>query len=360
MTFPTTISPLGGAPDGRRQSGELAAHAAAEQARAAIQARYVMALQRPRDIDDARVRLLAECKRRGMAEAAIYRKPIGRSHVEGPSIRLAEVALRCFRNVLVEVAIIHDDEEKRIVRVSCTDLESNLTYPTEKVITKTVERRQLRDGMEKVGERVNTQGQTVYIVRATEDDLLVKEAAIVSKAIRTNGLRLIPGDLLDEAIATCKATLEADAAKDPAAERKRLADAFAALGVAPGMLNDYLGHPLASITPAEIVDLRSVYRSLKDGETSWSALVEARSGGGEDGAPKLTVAEQAERKDLLGRLSRARVGFPAALASALLGSKLEPSVRLEGLDLAVLRTLASAVSEACGIGGEPAPKGGAS
>ena len=50
------------------RSAETAASSVAAQATAQIQARYVVALRRPRDWDDVRVRILKECRRPSFAD----------------------------------------------------------------------------------------------------------------------------------------------------------------------------------------------------------------------------------------------------------------------------------------------------
>lgn len=254
---------------------ETATTAAAAQAQAAIQARYIVALQRPRDFDNVRVALLKECKRPRFAEVARYRKPVGGGSVEGPSIRFVEAALRCMTNVLSETAVIYDDDKKRIIRVTVTDLEANITYPSDVSVDKTVERSDGR-GRQILAQRTNKSGKPVYIVAATEDELLNKQAALVSKAMRTCGLRLIPGDLIDEAMEQVLVTQRTEDARDPAEARKRLVDAFAAIGVMPPALAEYLGHEVATISPQELVELRGIGQAIKAGETTWQATLEAR------------------------------------------------------------------------------------
>ena len=109
-------------------------------ARAAVESRYVMALKRPRNPDMARTVLLRDCKRPGFAESAVYAKPIGGGKVTGLSVRFAEAALRAWGNVLCESQTVYDDDEKRIVRITVTDLEANVTFPKEVTIAKRVER----------------------------------------------------------------------------------------------------------------------------------------------------------------------------------------------------------------------------
>lgn len=269
---------------------ETASVAVAAKAKATVEARFTMALHRPRDIDQARVRLLKECKRPGFADAAIYSKPIGGKAIEGPSIRFVEAAIRCMTNVDQETTAVYDDSSKRIVRVSVTDLEANVTYSKDVNVEKVVERKTLKEGQEAISSRRNSYGSLVYLVAATDDDMLNKENALVSKALRTQGLRVIPGDLVDEAMAICRATLENKVAGDPDAEKRKLVDAFAAVGIQPVDLKDYLGHDLGTIVPAELVELRKVYAGLKEGDSTWAQVVEAKRGKPATEAPPAKAA----------------------------------------------------------------------
>lgn len=253
------------------------AQSLAVQARASIEARYHVALARPRNIDSVRVKILGACKRTAFAEVAKYAKPVGKEKIVGPSIRFAEEAIRSLGNILQETAVIHDDAERRIVRITVTDLESNISFPQDLMINKTVERSFLKEGQQARGQRVNSYGKMVYLVDATEDDLANKQAALASKAIRTAALRLLPGDILEEAMLQVTQTLRAQDKQDPAAARKKLVDAFLGVGVTPDMLTQYLGgQPLDAISPADVEELRDVYTGLKERETTWAAVMEAR------------------------------------------------------------------------------------
>src|SRR5690348_15141612 len=79
--------------------------ALAARAQAEVQARYIVALQRPRNVEQFRVRLLEHCKRPGFAAVAAYEKPVGGQKIKGPSIRFVETALQVFGNVLPEETI---------------------------------------------------------------------------------------------------------------------------------------------------------------------------------------------------------------------------------------------------------------
>jgi hypothetical protein len=263
---------------------ETATAAAAERERAAIESRYVVALKRPRDMDAVRAKLLRECQRPGFASVAMYAKPVGNQKIRGLSIRFAEAALRLFGNVMPQASILFDDAERRIIRVSVTDLETNTTYDHEILVEKFVERRTVKQGQEVVGQRRNSQGEIVYRVAATEDDLQNKINAAISKLIRNHGLRLIPGDILEECRRAVEATARDRAAKDPNAERKEIADGFASLNILPEQLSRYLGHPYAEVTPDELVSLREIYQAIRDGETTWSVVLGEKTGDAETSA----------------------------------------------------------------------------
>jgi len=129
----------------------------AAQAKALVEARYTVAINRPRDWDTVRERLLKDCRRPGFADSAIYHKPIGKG-IEGPSIRFAEAAIRNMNNVTVETATIFDDSERRIMRVTVTDLEANVPYSQDVTVAKTVERNSVKPG--EVAIRTRTSGST--------------------------------------------------------------------------------------------------------------------------------------------------------------------------------------------------------
>lgn len=267
------------APPALQQFGiESAATAVASQAKAMVEARYTIALHRPRNWDQVRQDLLKECRRPTFAnnKSAYYRKPIGQG-VEGLGIRFVEVALRCMTNVLIETTMIFEDVQKEVHRVSVTDLEANVTYPLDVKVSKTVERSKPSDDGSYISMRINSYKKPVYTVTANDDDLLNKRAALISKAIRTLGLRVIPGDLCDEAEGIIKAIRLDEAARDPDAERKKILDAFDGLGVKAAQLAEYLGHDIGTCSPTELVNLRGLYGAIKDGEATWATVMENKA-----------------------------------------------------------------------------------
>lgn len=252
---------------------ETATAALVAQAKASVEARCIMARQFPRDIMVTRDRLLNDCQRPAFAEAAIYHKPVGKG-IEGPSIRLAEAAARALGNIHSESIVIYDDNYKRMVKITAVDLETNVTFDGTVVVEKTVERRELKKGQTAVNQRVNSYGDPVFVVLATDDDVLNKVNAVVSKTLRTLLLRLVPGDLLDEALQQCRATMANKDSQDPAAAKKKMCDAFNTLGVSAQQLSTYLGHPISDTSVDELSEMRALYATIHEGETSWQAALD--------------------------------------------------------------------------------------
>ncbi len=272
--------------------GELAVAAMAAKAKAEIESRFVIAKHpaNRRNVDLARTTILSSCKREAFARGAIYRKPVGgEKTVDGFSIRFAEEAIKAMGNISSDTMTIYEDEDRRIIHITVTDLESNTTYGDEVSISKTVERRKLKEGQVALSQRRNSYGDIVFLVPATDDDLLNKINAAKSKVLRNSGLRLVPQDILEEAWDAIVETMQ-NGGSDPQKEKKRVVDAFMSLNINPGELERYLKHSLDTISPKELNELRNIYTAIKDEETTWGAVMEtaapkkpAKNGPGDDG-----------------------------------------------------------------------------
>ena len=257
-------------------ASENNAIAMAAQQKAIVEARYKMALARPRDIDMVRQAMLKDARRPSFANVAIYHKPVGKG-IEGPSIRFVEAAIRNMTNILTETSTVSEDDERRVIRVAVSDLETNTYFSQDVTVTKTVERSKLPQGEKPIRVRTNSYGKPVYVLHGTDDDILNKQNALISKAVRTLGLRLIPGDLVDEALFYVRQTMAQQDAQNPDAAKNRIIDAFAQLGVQVEMLKDYVGHELSALDPNELQTLRAIYSAIKDGETTWKAVMDDKA-----------------------------------------------------------------------------------
>ena len=328
-----------------RAQNETAAMAVASRVQAMVQARFVIALKHPRQIDDVRTSMLRECDRPGFADVARYKRPVGKkknpdtgeweeSFAEGPSIRFVEAAVRLMGNLGPGVTVLYDDAQKRILRCEVIDYETGSSWDREITIEKTVERRQLKKGQQPIRSRRNSYGDTVYVVEAEPGELAVREGAEVSKCLRVLAQRLIPGDIVEECMTRVLATQIKRDAADPAAARKALVDRFAAIGVRAVDLQEYLGgRPLDGATPDQLVELRAVGAALKDGEGTWAQALETSpyrtrsegpaAGGAATSAPVSDPKAQALR-DKIEKTSKAardkRAGKPSSSAQAPQGA----------------------------------------
>lgn len=275
-----------------RPYSEVASSAVQAREQAAVQARYIVAMQRPRDVENFRVRLLKECRRPGFAEVAEYARPVGKEKNEqtgkwedkiarGPSIRLIETAVQHFGNIVAEAPVVFEGEESRLVRAQMTDLETNVTWMQDIVVPRRIERRGFADngqilppkGRNVINSRKNSSGDTVFLIEATDDEVNVKQSAMISKAQRKNAERLLPADIVQEALTVCRKTREDEDSKDPTGAMRRIVDGFAEFNVEPSELAEYLEKPLDRIQPVERDLLRGIYAAIKSGEMTWEQAI---------------------------------------------------------------------------------------
>ena len=266
---------------------ETSSTAVAAQQTAMVQAAFIMAERRPRDFDQVRYQLLKTCKRPRFAEAAMYHKPVGKEFneetgqweqkiAEGLSIRFAEEAARNMRNLRIDSFTLWDDPKKKIVKFVVLDLESNTEWSKTVTIEKTTERKKLKKGQTPLGSRMNSYGDQVFIVEATQEEITKREGAEASKAWRDGILKNMPADIKEECLDEVKKVIADDTAADPEAAKKKILDGFAALNVTPVQLREYVGHDLSTLNPAELTELRTIFASVRDGETTWAELADAR------------------------------------------------------------------------------------
>lgn len=249
----------------------------------------VLARQFPRDIDRVRVSILKECARPGFAEVGMYSLPRADKSIEGLSVHFANMLERQLGNLDVSVVVVSDEELRRTIEVTVIDLESNVREAQQATFARTVERRgKKRNGKVEppdgvvVGERLNSYGEKVYVVRATDEEMLIKQNAISSRIRRNKLLNCCPRDVLDEALTLVKKTKLAAVKADPDAARTKLIDAFASVGVMPDALKSYVLETykvtLERVKDENLADLRGIYNSVSEGRLTWDELIATAAG----------------------------------------------------------------------------------
>lgn len=267
-------------------------------ATAQIQSRYMVAIKRPRNVEQVRQEMMRECQRPSFclpdpskhgSSLAIYAVPRGQVQdatgnwvnniIRGASIRFAEMAARCWRNLAVDVVPIGEDKSQRIFQVTCTDFESNITGSQIVTVPKTIEKKNNKDGMPVLSQRTNSYGKPVYTLEATEEEIAMNAQRLLSKARRNLILQCIPGWLIEECQEEVRKTAAKKDAEDPDAAKRRIFDAFASVGVNATQLQEYIGHT-NQLNPAELEDLRGFFSGIREGVTTWKEVVDAKSEGG--------------------------------------------------------------------------------
>jgi DNA-binding transcriptional MerR regulator len=262
-------------------SGELAPTAAAAAKQADIQSAIVVAKRFPRDEDAAFEKLMKACKRTSFAEDAEYVFPRGGQSVRGPSVNLAREAARVWGNIQYGLTITRDDPGSRQIQGWAWDVETNTRITAEDDFRKLIYRK--KDGWVEPDER-------------DLRELTNRRGAIL---IRNCILQLLPKDLIEDAVARTHETLKSKAAEDPEGSRKRIIESFSSIGVSAEMLKTYLGHPIAQSSPAEIANLRPIFQSIRDGNSTWKQYVEPSPEEQAEDLKAKTEAKVAEMKEKL-------------------------------------------------------------
>src|SRR6185503_13878085 len=232
-------------------TGELAPTATMAEKQFEVQSAIAIAKRFPRNEDTAFAKLMRSCQRTGFAAEGRYRFPRGKvkdeatgrwvpNYVEGPSVNTARESARVWENIRYGIEVIRDDEDTRQIRGWAWDVETNVKVTAEDEFKKLIQR------------KVDQGGQWVTAwVKPDERDLREltnRRGAILE---RNCILKLMPRDLIEDAMAQIRETLSKDATADPESARKKLILGFAKLNVTPEMLEEYLGHKLAECSPQE-------------------------------------------------------------------------------------------------------------
>lgn len=215
-----------------------------------VQAAMVIAQRFPRNVDASFARIMQSCKRKSLAERAMYEYPRGGENVTGPSIRLAEMLAQNWGNIdfgIVELAQRPGESE---VMSYCWDLETN-TRQT-KIFTVPHVRQT------KKGAKALTDPRDIYEMVANQG----------ARRLRACILGVIPGDIVDAALQECNKTLRSD--KEPLADRVRKMVAVFQndMGIPIECLEQYIGCKTSAFTEQSIVRLRGVYTAIAEGRAN--------------------------------------------------------------------------------------------
>lgn len=222
---------------------------AVEQSRAIqeVQGAIVMAKKFPRNETACFAKIIESCKRRSLAESAMYSYPKGGTKVTGASIRMAETLAKYWGNIqfgIVELSQVNGSSE---VMAYAWDLETNTRQI--KQFTVKHSRYSKSGGVTKL-----TDPRDIYEMTANQG----------ARRLRACILGVLPSDLLDAAIDECEKTLRGDNAV-PLIDRVRACIAkFAGIGVTQEMIEKRFNHKIEAIDVHELVALGKIFNSLRD------------------------------------------------------------------------------------------------
>lgn len=212
-----------------------------------VQGQIIMARQFPRNLEAVRASILDDCKRVALAESAMYAFPRGNDTVTGPSIRLAEAIAQRYGNLTFGVRELRQENGESTAQAFAWDLETNVRQ--EKIFTV----RHVRDTRK--GSYKITEGREIY-------ELVANNGA---RRLRACILGVIPGDIVEAAIAQCEKTL-AGRSDRPLKDRiEAMLEAFAALGVPKTAIESRCRRKAETLTENDLVTFQKVYKSITDG-----------------------------------------------------------------------------------------------
>ena len=222
---------------------------AVEQSRAIqeVQGAIVMAKKFPRNETACFAKIIESCKRKSLAESAMYSYPKGSTKVTGPSIRMAETLAKYWGNIQFGIVELSQQKGASEVLAYAWDLETNTRQI--KQFTVNHSRYSKAGGVTKL-----TDPRDIYEMTANQG----------ARRLRACILGVMPSDIIESAIEECEKTLRGDNAV-PLTDRVRACIAkFAEIGVTQEMIEKRFNHKIEAIDVHELVALGKIFNSLRD------------------------------------------------------------------------------------------------
>lgn len=241
-----------------------------------VQAAMVIAKKFPRDEYESMEKIKRTCQRATLAEQAIYSYPRGGQNVSGPSVRLAEALAQNWGNIDYGIIELEQKDGKSEMMAYAWDLETNTR------VTKIFAVEHKRDT--KKGSYQLTDSRDIYEATAN----------FGARRMRACILGVIPGDVVDMAVDECKETIAKGIGKEPINERvTKLLNAFKKdFKVSKEQIEKYCDNRnCAEFGEEEFINLKGVYKALKDGQAKAEDYFEMES----EKAPD-PFAEQLEKE----------------------------------------------------------------
>jgi len=241
-----------------------------------IQVAMMIARQFPRDVIAAGDRIINAFTRPTLCEDALYAYSKGGQEVSGLSIRAAEVLAQNWGNIRTGVQELSRTTGQSEFRAFAQDLETG--FMDEKFFF-------VRHWIDtKKGGRPAADEREIYEIGAN----------LGSRRKRACILAVIPKDVQDAAERQIDVTLKTKAEITPDAI-KALLEAFAKYSVTKEMIERRIQRHLDSMLPAQLIQMRRIFASLKDGMSTPEEWFEMAPPSQEGGQPQTTQTEAAKQ-----------------------------------------------------------------
>lgn len=222
-----------------------------------VQGQIVMAKKFPRDYVASCNRIMQACQRKGLAEKAMYEYPRGGTKVVGPSIRLAEALAQNWGNMSFGIVELEQKNGESQVMAYAWDLETNTRQ--EKIFSVPHIR------STKNGNVPLTDPRDIYEMVANQG----------ARRLRSCILGIIPGDVVEDAMEQCNQTMIEGEKKQVIDLVKDMAAIFEKeFSVPLEAIEKYIGCKSTAFSMNDLVRLKRVYTSLKDGMTKREEVFE--------------------------------------------------------------------------------------
>lgn len=297
-------------PFGAKQNQLATVQVEQERAVAEVQAAMLLARRFPRDPVQAMDRILNACTRPGLAEGALYSYSKGGSEISGPSIRMAETLAQEWGNIRSGVIELSrgskDGKSFSEAKAYSWNLETN-TY--EEKIFQVPHWRDTKAGG--------------YAIR-DEREIYELVANVGARRKRACILAVIPGDVTEGAVKQCEVTLNSTADTTPENMQKMLKAFADNFGVTKEQIEKRIQRRVESIQPAQVISLKKIFASIKDGMSNAEDWFEGGANGDKPSlVKKPEAAKQPEKPTETEPTFTEDSESEALTASELLGKKLD-------------------------------------
>lgn len=221
-------------------------------ARAEIDSQITTAKQYPRTLSQVKSSMMDFATLdQETAESCFYSLPRGGKNIQGPSVRLAEIAVSCFQNLRAGARVIQTvtsgDSPHVLVQAICHDLQNNVAVTIEK--RRRITKKKSKDTID-------------------EDDINLATNACAAIAFRDAVFKVIPGALIKPVYEKAKQVAIGDA-KTLSDRRLAAIDKFAKIGVTKDRILAKLERKaVEDITLQDLETLLGLFNAIKDQQTN--------------------------------------------------------------------------------------------